>query len=310
MKVSVLIPCYNAEAFMRAAIDSVLSQTHTDIECIVIDDCSKDATWAVAAAYQARDPRVVPLQLPRNGGPSAARNAGISAASGEWIAVLDADDQYLPDRIEVLLKEATALNADLIADNQINRAFDTQTFLGQPFSWLKSQPVQITLDNYWHPPGARGADDAASAFKPLIRKSFLDAHGVRYPEAHRMSEDLYFYAACLVAGARFFAIPYAGYIHSVRPGSLTLSGGWSHGAKVRVYDDLLHKFGDKLGTVFSRDIVRKRARALRMASYAVLSECLQRRDWRGAARQILSEPQSLLPIPGIVARKIGRRFFP
>lgn len=96
MFVSVVIPTYNRAAFIGEAVASVLSQTHADLECIVVDDGSLDATLSILDAVG--DPRLRVLSR-ENGGVSAARNAGIAAASADMIALLDSDDLWLPQKL-------------------------------------------------------------------------------------------------------------------------------------------------------------------------------------------------------------------
>lgn len=93
--VSVVIPAYNAASFIRRAIDSVLVQTAADLELLVVDDGSSDATLQVLAGYGSRL-RAVPQA---NAGPAAARNRGLAEACGRYVAFLDADDWWLPDKL-------------------------------------------------------------------------------------------------------------------------------------------------------------------------------------------------------------------
>src|SRR6266568_3383608 len=95
--VTVIIPAYNAVATVARALDSALAQTYRPIEVIVIDDGSKDATSKIVASY--RDERIRLLRLPRNQGESGAMNEGIASARGEYIAFLDADDEWLPTKL-------------------------------------------------------------------------------------------------------------------------------------------------------------------------------------------------------------------
>jgi glycosyltransferase involved in cell wall biosynthesis len=97
--VSVVIPACNAAPWIRRAVDSVLAQTYRPIELIVVDDGSTDATVQQLDACRGL---ALVLQKP-NGGQSSARNAGIRAARGEWIALLDADDEWLPNKVELQL---------------------------------------------------------------------------------------------------------------------------------------------------------------------------------------------------------------
>lgn len=95
-RISTIIPAHNAEAFIRETLDSALAQTHPDQEIIVVDDGSTDRTVEIAQTYGDR------LQVIRqqNAGPAAARNAGARLASGEWLAFLDADDIWVPEKLE------------------------------------------------------------------------------------------------------------------------------------------------------------------------------------------------------------------
>jgi teichuronic acid biosynthesis glycosyltransferase TuaG len=96
--VSVITPVFNAAATLPATIASVAAQTFPDWEMLIADDGSTDATAAIAAAWAARDPRVRPLPGPRQG-PAAARNRAIRAARGRFLAFLDADDRWRPEKL-------------------------------------------------------------------------------------------------------------------------------------------------------------------------------------------------------------------
>ncbi len=103
MKVSVVMPAYNAEAYIEAAIRSVLRQTWTDFELIVVDDASRDATTEIVERLAEEDGRITLLRNPKNAGVSASRNAGVAKANGEWIAFLDSDDLWREDKLKMQL---------------------------------------------------------------------------------------------------------------------------------------------------------------------------------------------------------------
>lgn len=98
--VSVVIPAYNAEKYIAETLDSVMAQTFTDFEALIVDDGSKDGTVSIAERYVASHPERIRLIRKPNGGPSSARNAGIKAARGAFIAFNDADDLWLPEKLE------------------------------------------------------------------------------------------------------------------------------------------------------------------------------------------------------------------
>ncbi|GIL05541.1 MAG: glycosyl transferase [Betaproteobacteria bacterium] len=98
--VSVVTPAFRAASFIGDAIRSVQAQTYTEFEMMVVDDCSPDDTAAVVEKLAAKDSRIRLLRQERNGGPAAARNRALAEARGRWVAFLDADDLWLPFKLE------------------------------------------------------------------------------------------------------------------------------------------------------------------------------------------------------------------
>ena len=221
--VSVIVPAYNAAGHVGEAVESALAQTRRDVEVVVVDDASADGTWEVVSDCARRDGRVVPVRQSRRGGPAAARNAGIARAGGEWLALLDSDDVFLPARLERLVALAEAGGADLIADNQEKRDFATGESLGLHFPDHDMAPqgplAPIDLVR-------RDMPDAPSPSrfgfaKPLIRRRFLLDRGIRYAEDILVGEDFLFYFECVARGARFHLTREVGYVHRLRNGSVS-----------------------------------------------------------------------------------------
>jgi teichuronic acid biosynthesis glycosyltransferase TuaG len=98
--VSIITPAYRAASTIGETIRSVLGQSYPHWEMLIADDCSPDDTCAVIAEWSERDPRIRLIAMPQNGGPAAARNGAIAAARGRWLAFLDADDLWLPQKLE------------------------------------------------------------------------------------------------------------------------------------------------------------------------------------------------------------------
>jgi len=109
--VSVIVPVYKAEAFLRRCTDSILRQSHRDLELLLIDDGSPDQSGALCDAIAGEDSRVRALHQP-NGGVSSARNLGLAEAQGEYIAFVDSDDWLEPDALKLLLAALTENGAD------------------------------------------------------------------------------------------------------------------------------------------------------------------------------------------------------
>ena len=112
-KISVIIPVYNIEKYLRRCIDSVLAQTYQDFELLLIDDGSKDSSGAICDEYAARDSRVKVFHK-ENGGVSSARNAGLAIVSGDWIMHLDGDDWIAPDMLERLIRKGEDTGAEIV----------------------------------------------------------------------------------------------------------------------------------------------------------------------------------------------------
>lgn len=99
--VSIITPCYNSQHCLSETIDSVLSQTYDNWEMIIVDDCSTDESAQIISQYMARDSRIRYFKTEvASGSPATPRNMGIDNATGEYIAFLDADDKWLPDKLE------------------------------------------------------------------------------------------------------------------------------------------------------------------------------------------------------------------
>ena len=111
-KISIIIPAFNLEDCLGSTLESVQAQTYGNIQIIVVDDGSADATWDVILRYAARDGRIVPIRQ-ENGGVTAARLRGVAEATGAWIGFVDGDDYIEPDMYERLLDNARKHDADI-----------------------------------------------------------------------------------------------------------------------------------------------------------------------------------------------------
>jgi succinoglycan biosynthesis protein ExoO len=212
-KVSIIIPAYNTSKYIARAIESALNQTEQNIEVLVVDDASTDNTAEVVNNFT--DSRLQLLVNESNKGPSYSRNLAIKEAKGEWIALLDSDDWYTPQRIETLLHVAQEENADLIADNIyfIADGADSPTstmFFQQGIRFEKPK----VIDSVYF------VDYYLSVTKPLIKLNFLLQHSLEFNEDLRYEEDFVLFLLCLLKGARFIIVPESYYYYCNRSGSL------------------------------------------------------------------------------------------
>jgi glycosyltransferase involved in cell wall biosynthesis len=151
--ISVVIPAYNAAKFIRRTIDSVLAQSYTDYELIVVDDGSTDETNQVVQSYGAK----VRYIRQDNAGDGPARNAGIAAAQGDWIAFLDHDDEWLPDRL-TLQMDLLQRNPDLrwCGANYFNSCLGRRQPAGDIDKLTKILAGREYFDNFFIAIGVQG----------------------------------------------------------------------------------------------------------------------------------------------------------
>lgn len=213
--VCVIVAAKNAAATIGLAVRSALTEEEVG-RVIVVDDGSSDGTGDAAVAAGGGDGRLEIIRLDRNLGPSAARNRAIAASREPLIAVLDADDAFLPGRFKRLLH---LTEWDMAADNI---AFVRQ--LGQAERIATRNDV-FDLDLAGFVRGnltRRGVQRGEYGFlKVLLRRDFLDRHGLRYDETLRLGEDYDLYARALAAGARFQVSRTCGYEALLRSDSLS-----------------------------------------------------------------------------------------
>ena len=120
-KVSIIVPVYNVEKYIYRCVDSILAQTFTDFECILVDDCSPDNCPKICDEYAERDTRIKVIHKPQNESLPRARKTGFENSRGDYIQFVDSDDWIEPDMTEKLYTAAAASNADIVAcDYYIN----------------------------------------------------------------------------------------------------------------------------------------------------------------------------------------------
>jgi succinoglycan biosynthesis protein ExoO len=223
-EVSVIIPAYNTSAYISRAIESALTQTLKNIEIIIVDDASTDNTLAIAKSFT--DPRLQVFTNSQNLGASTSRNVAINQASGRWIAVLDSDDWYAPERLERLVRLADCQGADIIADDLYLIKDDEEcawtTLIeqsGESISSIKHiDPVYFVDSDIYDRIGLH-----LGITKPLFKRQFLIDENIQYNPGLKVSEDFWLTLTCLVRGANFYLVPEPHYYYLARANSLVYS---------------------------------------------------------------------------------------
>jgi succinoglycan biosynthesis protein ExoU len=237
----VIVAAWRAADTIGRAVASALAQPET-AEVIVIDDASGDAGATLSAARAADDGsgRLNVIELATNGGPARARNAAVTASQAQWLCVLDSDDYLEPGRLAALLKDADG--HDFVADDLIQVIAGADRSTGRPM-WFVDNPaardISLAFFVSTNIPRASRYRRELGFLKPLMRRSFLDRHALRYDEAMRLGEDYDLYVRALAAGARFRLIPAAGYVSVMRGDSLSARHGRNDLAALEAADQRL-----------------------------------------------------------------------
>jgi len=226
-EVTVIIPTYNSEQYIAQALESVFTQTYGNLEVILIDDASHDLTVEIAHSFQ--DRRLKIFSNNQNRGVSYGRNFGIRQAQGKWIALLDSDDWYAPQRLEKLIDLGETQDADLVADDLL-LINDDQT---EHWSTLLAECPQMEFSLITLIDGVKFVTSdrlpsinakriwSLGYTKPLIRREFLLKHQLWYDENLQVGEDFSLYLECLRQQAKFYLLAEPYYYYRTRTTSLS-----------------------------------------------------------------------------------------
>ncbi len=218
-RVSVIVPVYQVEAYLPACLDSILAQTFSDFELILVDDGTRDGCPAIMRDYAQRDARIRLLHK-QNGGLSSARNAGLDVAKGEFVAFVDSDDTVEPTLLEDAVRAMDETGADQVLFNY--RLVDAS---GQHGAYLHFSDEVIDLEqqglahyfyHYWMP-----YRHGQEAWSKVYRRSLIETNRLRFaPNDEIFAEDTLFSAMYLLHTRRIAALSKVYVNYFQRSGSL------------------------------------------------------------------------------------------
>jgi succinoglycan biosynthesis protein ExoO len=300
-KVSVITPAYKAARYIGQAIESVQAQTLTDWEMIIVDDASPDETAAVVERYL-DDPRIKLIRSERNRGECGARNLALEAAQGEWIAVLDADDWFAPERLERLWRFAQEKGAILVADLQLQIDDNGQTY-GVSFSGTlrpPKTPTRYSVRDYLR---------EHISIKPFFLRQHALNHNLRYPEGIVLGGDHIFQTQLLVKGAELWILPEPTYYYRIHPNSMVSAVGESTEKINTLFERLLQLDEIRNNPELIRCVQADRQRMLLTDKYRRFAVALKRRQWRAAWEHFSPAIASMFlkRLPGAVYRRLWAR---
>lgn len=197
MKISIILPVYNGEKYIKNAIESVLAQTLTDFELIIINDGSTDSTVSIINLFKDKRIKII---TQKNHGPGAARNNALKIAKGDYIMFLDADDWFTPDAFETAYAEITKYDADLTFFQMIN--YDDTTQKTYPNDWFEMKQFDESFEKRtFHPSETPGSifDLSVGVCQKIYSHEFLKRIDAKFPEGIFFEDMPFFYYVYLKA---------------------------------------------------------------------------------------------------------------
>ncbi|MCM1338112.1 MAG: glycosyltransferase, partial [Muribaculaceae bacterium] len=195
-KVSIIVPVYNVEAYLRQALDSILCQTFTDIEVICVNDGSTDSSLKILQKYAQKDKRFVIINQ-NNSGVSVARNKGLDSATSDYVMFLDSDDYLLPEAVETAYQKISAENGDIgifgfydLLEDELKVSFTTK----------KIQSVISTKDY------SKIYRLQHQMWNKIYRRAFLNSQNIRLIKGLKVAEDTMFCMQCYFNNPKYVLI--------------------------------------------------------------------------------------------------------
>lgn len=223
--VSIIVPVYKVESYLRDCVDSILAQTYENIQVILVDDGSPDSCGAICDAYAAGDRRVLALHK-ENGGVSSARNFGLEHAEGTYITFCDSDDRYTPDWIGQLMEAMEKYHPDVVVggftymaeDGALGDAYPHETGHWKLSSEREKEEYCFAM--------AMQQRHGGEIWDRLFRRDLILENGLRFSEdCGNYAEDLGFVISYSMYAERVAAIESCGYCYRIRGGSMMQTSG-------------------------------------------------------------------------------------
>jgi succinoglycan biosynthesis protein ExoO len=310
--ISIIIPAFNTVDYIYQSIASVLDQTLTNLEVIVVNDASTDNTLEMINSFE--DKRLKVFTNSHNIGAAGSRNRALQAATGEWIAVLDSDDWYAPERLEELLKIAQDVEADMVADDlyliREGESAPWSTLIresGESITNLKRiNPVYFVETDVY---GQKGLHLGIS--KPLFRRRFLIENNIIYDPKISVTQDFWLTLQCLAMGAKFYLEPTPYYYYRSRQGSLVYS------PKLKVLEqnrnatiDFIRNHQNIIDLSLIEALSRNLSVLERNLAYYRVVEPLKQKHFLKALQAMVGNPYFFVhfvgKIPGVINRRIQK----
>ncbi len=272
--VSVIIPVFNVEAYLREALDSVINQTYENLEIIVIDDGSTDRSGIICDEYALKDCRIRIIHQD-NRGLSAARNVGLDIMKGDFVVFLDSDDAYLPEYVSTLVKNQIQEDADIVicrytSHKELSKLNTYSKHVLGPTTGLctlnRTEALRALIRN----------EINTSVWNKIYRSELWD--DLRFPEGH-VYEDIDTTYLVMNHVRKITIIESTLYLHRQRPGSITQSNSWTNLSDMILSYSHLDKFVEtNTPIIFSPDDLKRRLQSTLNISISIYVRYKNKRD--------------------------------
>ena len=301
---SVVVPAYNSAKFISKCVDSVLGQTYSDFELLLIDDGSTDETLSVCTSYAERDSRVRVLHK-ENGGHTSARNEGLTASLGKYLLFLDSDDWFSPDVLLRCRDEIVESSADIIVFSLVNtltnRAFDVNIDIGR-YSARDNRIINALLMD----PSGRSLFPKSLSGK-AFRREVIFKNQLGVPREVRVAEDGMAFVGAVLDSTVISVISGPSYYCLIRSGSVSRSSDRKAFERlpylIAFYREKLSGRADVLGEQFDRYTVAQ----LYTAALFVMRSGEGRKELNEGLSSVLSDPSVKESLKNAKFSREGRR---
>ena len=297
-KVSIIVPVYNAEKYLEECAASILNQTIKDIELILVDDGSTDSSPALCDSIAARDSRVKVIHK-ANGRASSARNAGIRAAGGEFVAFVDADDWISPEMYETMLAQGADVCLCDFVRFQGDREFPNTHNTVKPGFYDRAQMIRdifphLVMDGIEYP-------ITISNWAMLIRRSILADNRLFYREDIHISEDAPFGSEVLYCADSFaYLKDHYFYYYRVTEGSASRSyKDWWWDSSLKINEEIENFFGNCPDYDFTQQIKSNMFYLARAEIYYIMYNTgMTRAEQNRKIRAVMNHPRVVRMMKG------------
>ncbi|MBE3581287.1 MAG: glycosyltransferase family 2 protein [Thermoanaerobacteraceae bacterium] len=283
--VSIIVPAYNAEKYIADTIKSVLQQTYPYFELIIVDDASEDRTVEIVRSFC--DERIKLIRHKSNQGPGGARNTAIEAAKGRWMTVLDADDQYLPHRLEKLLQAAKEAGDGYFIADDLLISFETLSGLKPWRRQSESYKINFGDNDFLDLDLCRFLKFKAPGLQPFLPLDHVKKYGLLYDSSCFYGEDFEFVCHLFRTGLKLRLIKEPLYLYRLTPGSLT-SKTANRKQVIEVYERLIAfpSFSEEEKQLFKKLLNEIKAEV----AYSPFPQALKQRRYGEALRLAVKNP--------------------